>query len=112
MVGAKHKTKVKIEFNPLLRYGDVAEDVGFLAMDLDFWGENTLSNQFVDAYIQFSEDELLEENITFFKCYRAYVRGKVYGFQATTELNEEKKESLVKLSDKYFTLAYSYADKW
>ena len=49
-----------IEFNPLLRYGDVAEDVGFLAMDLDFWGERKLSKQFVRDYIKFSGDELLE----------------------------------------------------
>ena len=101
-----------IEFNPLLRYGDVAEDVGFLAMDFDFWGENDLSKHFVNAYIQFSSDELLEENITFFKCYRAYVRGKVFGFQATSELDKEKKMALIDYSEKYYELAYKYANKW
>ena len=99
-----------IEFNPLLRYGDVAEDVGFLAMDLDFWGENSLSKHFVNSYINFSGDDLLEEHIDFFKCYRAYVRGKVYGFQAIEELIEEKKEEILDISDKYYNLAYSYAD--
>jgi aminoglycoside phosphotransferase family enzyme len=101
-----------IEFNPLLRYGDVAEDVGFLAMDLDFWGENSLSKHFVNSYISFSGDDLLEEHINFFKCYRAYVRGKVYGFQAIEELNEEKKENILNLSEKYYSLAYSYADEF
>ncbi len=99
-----------IEFNPLLRYGDVAEDVGFLAMDLDFWGEKSLSKHFVNSYIKFSGDDLLEDHIDFFKCYRAYVRGKVYGFQASGELIEEKKVEFLDISDKFYSLAYSYAD--
>ncbi|NHJ03128.1 MAG: hypothetical protein EAX86_13405 [Candidatus Heimdallarchaeota archaeon] len=99
-----------IEFNPLLRYGDVAEDVGFLAMDLDFWGKSELSNTFLSEYIKESKDELLEDIIYFFKCYRAYVRGKVYGFQASNNSNEEKKKSLNALSQKYYELAYSYSE--
>ena len=97
-----------IEFNPLLRYGDVCEDVGFLAMDLDYWGESGLSNLFVEKYIYFSGDELLEEIIDFFKCYRAYVKGKVFGFQATNEPDEQKKLELNTTSDKYYALAKSY----
>jgi len=100
-----------IEFNPLLRYGDVAEDVGFLAMDLDFWGEKKLSKLFIESYIKFSLDDLLEEHIIFFKCYRAYVRGKVYGFQAAMEPNEEKKYEGCDISEKYYNLAYNYAEE-
>ncbi|MFW9778424.1 MAG: gluconokinase [Candidatus Heimdallarchaeota archaeon] len=98
-----------IEFNPLLRYGDVAEDVGFLAMDIDYWDEPALSKTFVNAYIEHSGDEMLEENIAFFKSYRAYVRGKVYGFQATNEPNEEEKQKQLQKSVRYFELAHSYA---
>ncbi len=101
-----------IEFSSLLRYGDVAEDVGFLAMDLDFWGESELSKHFVDMYIKFSGDDLLQDNIDFFKCYRAYVRGKVYGFQTVNESDSNKKTELKEMSDKYYQLAYEYADKW
>ncbi len=97
-----------IEFNPLLRYGDVAEDIGFLAMDLDYWQETTLSNTFVEAYIEYSNDELLTEIIDFFKCYRAYVRGKVYGFQASNETNETVKQNQLEVSNKYYNLAESY----
>lgn len=98
-----------IEFNPLLRYGDLCEDVGFLAMDLDYWKESKLSNHFIKKYIEYSGDELLAEIIDFFKCYRAYVRGKVYGFQAMNESNEQTKEELIKVSDRYYDLANSYA---
>jgi aminoglycoside phosphotransferase family enzyme len=97
-----------IEFNPLLRYGDLCEDVGFLAMDLDYWGEPKLSKLFIEAYIDHSKDELLEEIIDFFKCYRAYVRGKVYGFQATNEADEDRKKENIATSDRYYDLAKSY----
>jgi aminoglycoside phosphotransferase family enzyme len=96
----------------LLRYGDLAEDVGFLAMDLDYWGEQNLSNIFVDSYINYSGDELLEEIIDFFKCYRAYVRGKVYGFQASNETNEIERKNQIEVSNRYFDLAKSYIPRF
>ena len=97
-----------IEFNPLLRYGDLCEDVGFLAMDRDFWGEPKLSKLLIEKYVEYSGDELLPEIIDFFKCYRAYVRGKVYGFQGMNEPNTQKKDDLVTLSNKYYDLAKLY----
>ncbi|MCK4849233.1 MAG: aminoglycoside phosphotransferase, partial [Candidatus Heimdallarchaeota archaeon] len=69
-----------------------------------------LSKLFVESYIKFSSDELLEDHINFFKCYRAYVRGKVYGFQSIMELNEEKKEEVFNISKKYYNLAHNYAE--
>ncbi len=101
-----------IEFNPLLRYGDLAEDVGFLTMDLDYWNENSLSDNLLESYIEYSEDESLIEVINFFKCYRAYVRGKVYGFQALNEQNTEMKEKQIEMSNKYYDLAHSYPSKF
>ncbi|MHA2306629.1 MAG: gluconokinase [Candidatus Hodarchaeales archaeon] len=101
-----------IEFNPLLRYGDLSEDVGFLAMDLDFWDKTYLSDHFVKTYIECSGDELLDDIIYFFKCYRAYVRGKVYGFQAANDKDEKTRKELKQLSDKYFQLAHSYVPKF
>jgi aminoglycoside phosphotransferase family enzyme len=62
-----------IEFNERLRCGDVAVDLAFMAMDLDFNGRSDLANHFVDRYVDASGDRLLD----FYKCYRAYVRGKI-----------------------------------
>ncbi|MCL6645091.1 MAG: aminotransferase class I/II-fold pyridoxal phosphate-dependent enzyme [Dehalococcoidia bacterium] len=45
-----------IEFNERFRYGDVAADVAFLAMDLDHHGRADLAWHFVDAYRQASGD--------------------------------------------------------
>jgi aminoglycoside phosphotransferase family enzyme len=50
-----------IEFNPRFRYGDVAADIDFLAMDLDFHGLRDLSRHFVGRFAKQARDpELLE----------------------------------------------------
>ncbi|MFB0501396.1 MAG: phosphotransferase, partial [Candidatus Bathyarchaeia archaeon] len=70
-----------IEFNERFRYSDVASDVAFLAMDLDFKERSDLSNFFVKRYIKYSRDQKLTKILPFYKCYRAYVRGKVTSFK-------------------------------
>jgi len=89
-----------IEFNERFRYSDIASDVAFLAMDLDFHNERELSNYFVSSYIKFSQDCDLPSIINFYKIYRAYVRGKIYAFQSNHETSKQ-----------YFDLAYSYISK-
>jgi aminoglycoside phosphotransferase family enzyme len=101
-----------IEFNPLLQHGDVAEDVGFLMMEFEFAEKNQLAEVFFETYVQRTGDDLLEENISFFKCYRAYVRGKVYGFQASFESDLEKKQEFEQISNNYYQLAYNYSEEW
>ena len=66
-----------IEFNERFRYSDVAADVAFLAMDLDFHGLEELSAYFIDRFIEESSDSTLVELLDFYKCYRAMVRGKI-----------------------------------
>jgi aminoglycoside phosphotransferase family enzyme len=71
-----------IEFNPRFRYGDVAADIDFLAMDLDFHGFRDLSRYFVERFAAVSKDRDLLQMLDFYKCYRAYVRGKIHAFTA------------------------------
>ncbi|MEE8346228.1 MAG: phosphotransferase, partial [Dehalococcoidia bacterium] len=71
-----------IEFNRRMRYTDVAGDVGFLAMDLDYRGHEGVAIDFVNAYVEASGDADLHRVIDFYKCYRACVRGKVEGFRS------------------------------
>jgi aminoglycoside phosphotransferase family enzyme len=98
-----------IEFNDRFRCCDVASEIAFLAMDLDHYGRSDLSKSFVDAYVSFSGDEDLVKLLAFYKCYRAYVRGKVEGFKLDDPLipDEEKNKALI-ASKKYFELAESY----
>ncbi|MDW8366766.1 MAG: hypothetical protein RMK49_13050 [Abditibacteriales bacterium] len=66
-----------VEFNDRLRYVDVASDVAFLAMDLDFHGRADLSRHFVACMARALGDDNMLRLMDFYKCYRAYVRGKV-----------------------------------
>jgi len=99
-----------IEFNERFRYSDVAADVAFLAMDLDFRQRPDLSNFFVKKYIEYSGDQELPTLLPFYKCYRAYVRGKVVGFRLKDpNINEQEKAAAVKDAKAYFKVASSYA---
>ena len=99
-----------IEFNERFRYSDVAADVAFLAMDLDFRERADLSDFFVKRYIKYSEDQELTELLPFYQCYRAYVRGKVVSFKLKDpNVRSEDKNSAIKEAKAYFTLAASYA---
>lgn len=66
-----------IEFSDRYRYSDVANDVAFLAMDLEYAGRPDLAATFEDAYLEASGDTGSLEVMNFYKCYRAYVRAKV-----------------------------------
>ncbi|MFH1032528.1 MAG: hypothetical protein V1767_08220 [Chloroflexota bacterium] len=86
-----------IEFNDRFRYCDVASEIAFLAMDLDHYGHSNLSRNFFEAYIDFSKDKTISKLLNFYKCYRAYVRGKVEGFKLDDPhiLSDEKTRVLM-----------------
>ena len=101
-----------IEFNDRFRYSDVAADVAFLAMDLDFKGRTDLSNLFVEKYGEYSGDQELPKLLPFYKCYRAYVRGKVVGFKLKDpNVRSEEKSMAANEAEAYFKLAVEYAKK-
>lgn len=93
-----------IEFNKAFSCSDVAAEIAFMAMDLDFHNRRDLSSFFVEKYVEYSRDEKLLKLLDFYKCYRAYVRAKVIGFR----LGEEG-ETAETLCRRYFNLAGEYA---
>jgi aminoglycoside phosphotransferase family enzyme len=100
-----------IEFNQRFRYCDVASDVAFLAMDLDFHGLTELSVHFIDTFIKRSNDPGLMEMLNFYKCYRAYVRGKIGLFTAhAPEVDAATQASCLEQAKRYFELAARYAE--
>lgn len=96
-----------IEFNPHLRQGDVTEEVAFLAMEMDKYNLNDLSDYFVKKYVELSGDNELYRLIKFYKSYRAYVRAKVWIFNSQSA-DEELKADMIRESEEYFKLAHSY----
>jgi len=98
-----------IEFNDRFRYIDVASEIAFLAMDLDFHRRPELSKHFADAYVKASGDKELLQLLDFYKCYRAYVRGKVESFQLDDpHISEDQKSKTLDRARRYFELAEAY----
>ncbi len=102
-----------IEFNERFRYTDVAADIAFLAMDLDYHNRQDLSDHLIRSYIRESGDDELMEILDFYKCYRAYVRGKVESFRLDDlTISEGAKEEASKRAQKYFDLAHRYSQRF
>ena len=99
-----------IEFNQRFRYCDVASDVAFLAMDLDFHGLESLSDSFIKQFTLRSNDTGLMGVLDFYKCYRAYVRGKIGLFTAADPaVSPSVRENCIVQATQYFRLADRYA---
>jgi aminoglycoside phosphotransferase family enzyme len=99
-----------IEFNERFRCGDVAVDLAFLAMDLDFRGHPGLARRLVNRYVRQSGDHELLKLLDFYRCYRAYVRGKIACFtMADPAVDEDTRAQQRDLARRYFDLAHRYA---
>lgn len=98
-----------IEFNDRFRYSDVVSEIAFLAMDLDRYQQSELSQHLVNTYIKLSHDQELLKLLNFYKCYRAYVRGKVESFKLDDPyIPKEEKVIVLTAARSYFQLAESY----
>jgi len=97
-----------IEFNDRFRFIDIASDLAFLAMDFDFKGRSDLGNLFLRNAARELGDAGMLKIANFYKCYRAFVRGKVESIQVTEEetTNPEEHE---RQAARYFQLALQYA---
>lgn len=76
-----------VEFDPSLRRIDVANDIAFLAMDLASLGAEDVGFSLIDAYRRAGGDPGDDALLSFFACYRAWVRTKVAAVRAL-ELEE------------------------
>jgi len=78
-------------------------------MDLDRYHRADLSKHLVNSYLELSRDEELLTLLNFYKCYRAYVRGKVESFKLDDPyISEEEKTKVLTVAKRYFELAESY----
>jgi hypothetical protein len=98
-----------IEFSDRLRCGDVAGDVAFLAMDLEFRGRRDLADEFLAAYLAAAGDETLPLVLDFYRCYRAYVRGKVEWMVRSQSSDAAERTAADARGARYFELSESYA---
>jgi aminoglycoside phosphotransferase family enzyme len=98
-----------IEFIDRLRYIDITADIAFLAMDLDHYDRQDLSGAFINSYVKRSGDKELLKLLNFYKCYRAYVRGKIGCLHYDDPyVSAAEKEKIAANARSYFQLAESY----
>jgi hypothetical protein len=99
-----------IEFNDRFRYVDVANDIAFLAMDLEYKGRADLAVRLVKRLARGLGDSQMLGLMDFYKCYRAIVRGKVETLHSLAETapEVERRESAER-ARRYFQLALGYA---
>jgi aminoglycoside phosphotransferase family enzyme/predicted kinase len=90
----------RIEFSAAFRCGDVAEDLAFLLMDLDHRGYRGFSEFLAREYIARTGDHGILDVVDLYKCYRAWVRGKV------TALRAAQCEGAVREATRLDALAY------
>jgi aminoglycoside phosphotransferase family enzyme/predicted kinase len=99
-----------IEFNDRFRYIDVASDIAFLAMDLDFNNRPDLALYTHERMAELLHDPDMRLLMDFYKCYRACVRAKVERIaSAETEVPAPDRITSRVRARKYQRLALRYA---
>src|SRR5262245_33537108 len=99
-----------IEFSDRFRCGDVASEVAFLAMDLDARGRPDLGYYVAERYAGKAGDAGMHRLLPFYRCYRAWVRGKVLSLALDeAEIDPGEKKTAAERAAHYFDLAHRYA---
>ncbi len=99
-----------IEFNDRFRYGDLAADIAFLTMDFDGHGRPDLADEFLAYFVAASGDLTLPAVLPFYRCYRAFVRGKVDSFQLDEpEIDAAQRRAALVAARRRFAQAAGYA---
>lgn len=102
-----------IEFNESLRCTDIAADLAFLAMDLDYHGLRSYRDIFIDSYIERSGDRGMKRMLAFYMCYRAYVRGKIGLLtSADNKVAEDVRTRAEESARRYFRLSEEYGEQF
>ena len=96
-----------LEFDPALRYIDVASDLAFLTMDLGVHGRPDLRHALLDAWTTASGDYAAVELLPYFEPYRALVRAKVAGLRGS-QSGEARTESR-RATERYLAWAHEHA---
>ncbi|WP_041718365.1 AAA family ATPase [Alkalilimnicola ehrlichii MLHE-1] len=98
-----------IEFEPYLRWIDVANEVAFVIMDLDHRGASDHRHRFLNAYLEHTGDYGMVRLLRFYAAYRAMVRAKINGFMASqAEAGSDARQAARQRVTDYMALAQRY----
>lgn len=98
-----------VEFSERLRTVDVASEIAFLVMDLDFLGAPLLARRLAELYAEATGDPDLFVVLPFYACHRAAIRGKVESLKSEeTEVSSAERDNARARAGRYFQLAARY----
>ena len=99
-----------IEFSDRLRCGDTGLDIAFLAMDIERRGYVGISDVLLSLYTAACGDKTLPLVSSFFRSYRALIRGKVAGILLDQPgIAPDQRRAALAESRLHFELAAAYA---
>lgn len=96
-----------VEFAARFRCCDVANDLAFLAMDLDRLCYRGFSGKLVHDYAEISNDPDLPRLMPFYKRYRALIRAKVAAIRADQAVDGAAREAARSEAQRYLQLTAS-----
>ena len=102
----------RLEFNDSLSHADVAEDVCFAAMDLDYYGRNDLRDHLIEKYIEETSDTDIHRLVFFLMCHKACIRAMVSFFKAEGQTSPRQKIKSKRQAERLLSLAYSYLENF
>lgn len=101
-----------IEFNDSYRQIDLIDEIAFFCMDLEAFGREDLSQQFVKAYqrhLNCFETDADYQLMKYYKSYRANVRAKVHAISADQSRDDKKTfDNHISECRKYLSLMENY----
>lgn len=98
-----------VEFTERFRHIDIANDVAFLAMELDVFGRPDLSRHFIQGMADALGDADLHTLVPFYKSYRAFVRGKVNGMKRSDpDITGDELDACERDSQRFYQWALRY----
>jgi aminoglycoside phosphotransferase family enzyme/predicted kinase len=101
-----------IEFNLKISSCDVAAEIAFLAMDLDFYGRKDLGQVFLHKYIEATNDLEIDKIFDFYQCYRAMVEALVQSYLlADVEVGRKRKKTAAVDCEKFLNMAFRFSEK-
>lgn len=101
-----------IEYNDRFRQIDVLDEIAFLCMDLECFGQYSLSEMFLSLYCEdFPCFQTESDNLIFvyYKCLRANIRAKVFAVTAMTAQDDKSRQKALGLCKKYLDLLSTYS---
>jgi aminoglycoside phosphotransferase family enzyme/predicted kinase len=96
-----------LEFNAELRQLDVADELSFLAMECAALDAERVGDAIIKHYRERSGDQPGAELLSFYKCYRACVRAKVWALRAE-QLDGDARQTALESAARYLRLADRY----